>query len=103
MTTAPRSAADRSLKIPPNDPIGVRQALTITASSNEKLPLKTLPRSVIRGAGSDRIRQGPYYGYVAEYWRLGSRIAHSGPRRRSALQLSPVAILVECFRIRERV
>src|SRR6185503_2044723 len=29
---APRSAAERSLKAPPNDPIGVRQALTSNAS-----------------------------------------------------------------------
>src|SRR5215831_5991501 len=32
MTTAPRSAAERSLSAPPNDPIGVRHALTSTAS-----------------------------------------------------------------------
>src|SRR5262249_21079589 len=32
MTTAPRSAAERSFSAPPNDPIGVRHALTSTAS-----------------------------------------------------------------------
>src|SRR4051812_4909051 len=33
ITTAARSTADTSLNTPPNDPIGVRQALSITASS----------------------------------------------------------------------
>src|SRR6185295_16617631 len=33
MTTAPRSAAERSFKAPPNDPIGVRHALRMTARS----------------------------------------------------------------------
>src|SRR6186997_3012970 len=34
MTTAPRSAADTSFRAPPNDPIGVRQALRMTASKS---------------------------------------------------------------------
>src|SRR6476620_10350355 len=33
MTTAPRSTADTSLNTPPNEPIGVRHALKMTASS----------------------------------------------------------------------
>jgi hypothetical protein len=33
ITTAPRSAADKSFSAPPNDPIGVRHALRITAGS----------------------------------------------------------------------
>src|SRR6185436_14979781 len=33
ITTAPRSTADTSLRAPPNEPIGVRQALRITASN----------------------------------------------------------------------
>src|SRR5215813_142389 len=32
MTSAPRSGAERSFSAPPNDPIGVRHALTSTAS-----------------------------------------------------------------------
>ena len=42
MTIAPRSAAERSLSTPPNDPIGVRQALRMTA-----VHVRTISRVII--------------------------------------------------------
>src|SRR5262245_39692965 len=42
IATAPRSAADRSLNTPPNAPIGVRHALTITVSKSLMLRLYVL-------------------------------------------------------------
>ena len=38
MTTAPRSTADTSLRLPPNVPIGVRHALTMTDSASFGIP-----------------------------------------------------------------
>src|SRR5262245_51869144 len=72
MATAPRSAADRSLRAPPNDPIGVRQALTSNASmSLAKSPHLIQDDEIGAGGRLDAIHR-----------RIGCHLAQDEPVRR---------------------
>src|SRR3954454_1843727 len=71
-TMAPRSAADRSFKPPPNEPIGVRQAPRMTTSKSLFKRAHLLRNEQRRASGAPDLVQG----------RVSGDLAQQQPRRR---------------------
>ena len=107
MTTAPRSTADRSFSAPPNEPIGVRQALendgvevltqsvpTLSGNDADRAPVAARTASTVVSAAISRsTRPVGVTSITASSVTIRLHDLQAGERQRAALQNLVAAVL----------